>query len=102
MLSAYSANAAIAHLSSLLRTRGVSPSTTALVLSMLGVSSIVGQLVTGYLLKRAFAPLISLAVLLFLCLGVVMLSYANTASAGLLGAFLRGWAVGAKQMSCHT
>ncbi len=96
MLAAFSANAAIAHLAALLTSRGVHAGSAALALSMLGISSIVGRLITGYLLDRVFAPLLSLAVLLLSGLGVLLLAYAKTAPLGLLGAFLLGFGGGSE------
>ncbi len=96
MLAAFSANAAIAHLAALLAGRGVSSGSAALALSMLGFSSIAGRLATGYLLDRIFAPLVSIAVFLLSGAGVLMLAFAHTASAGLLGAFLLGFGGGSE------
>jgi len=96
MFAAFSANAAIAHLAALLSSRGVNASSAALALSMLGISSIVGRLITGYLLDHVFAPLVSLAVLVVSGIGVVVLAYATTATVGLTGAFLLGFAGGSE------
>jgi MFS family permease len=56
MLGAFSMNAVIAHLSALLTDHSIGASGAVLALSMLGVSGIVGRLITGYLLDRLFAP----------------------------------------------
>ena len=96
MLAAFSANAAIAHLAALLTSRGVTESSAAIALSMLGISSIVGRLITGYLLDRVFAPFVSLAVLIISGFGVLLLAYASTAPMGLTGAFLLGFGGGSE------
>ena len=96
MLSALSINGAIAHLAALLTGRAVTPASAALALSMLGVSGIIGRLITGHLLDRLFAPYVSLAVLFVAGIGVVTIAFANTASTGILGAFLIGFGSGSE------
>jgi MFS family permease len=96
MLSALSINGAIAHLAALLTGRSVSPSSAALALSMLGLSGIVGRLITGHLLDRIFAPFVSLAVLLVAGVGILTIAYATTALMGILGAFLIGFGSGSE------
>lgn len=96
MLSALSLNAAIAHLAALLTGRSISPANAAVALSILGVSGIVGRLITGHLLDRFFAPLVSLVVLLVAALGIVVIAYATTPAAGILGAFLIGFGSGSE------
>jgi predicted MFS family arabinose efflux permease len=96
MLSALSINALIAHMSAILTSRGVSPGSAALALSMLGLSGILGRLITGHLLDRGSAPLISLAVLSLAGCGVVLMAYATSASAGLTGALLLGFGSGSE------
>jgi predicted MFS family arabinose efflux permease len=91
MLPAFSLNAAIAHLAALLTGRAITPASAALALSMLGVSGIVGRLITGHLLDRLFAPLVSVAVLV-----VITLAYATTAASGIGAAFLMGFGAGSE------
>jgi predicted MFS family arabinose efflux permease len=95
MLSALSLNAAIAHLAALLTGRSISPA-SAIALSMLGISGIIGRLITGHLLDRLFAPFVSLVVLLVAALGIVVIAYATTPAAGILGAFLIGFGSGSE------
>jgi MFS family permease len=96
MLSALSINGAIAHLAALLTGRSVTPGSAALALSMLGLSGIIGRLITGHLLDRVFAPMVSLAVLLIAGMGVVTLAYSTTATMGIFGAFLIGFGSGSE------
>jgi MFS family permease len=96
LLSAFSLNGAIAHLAALLVGRSVTPASAALALSMLGLSSIVGRLITGHLLDHIFAPIVSLAVLLIAGLGIVTLAYATSAPIGIFGAFLIGFGSGSE------
>lgn len=96
MLSALSINAAVSHLAALLTGRSVTPASAALALSMLGFAGILGRLVTGHLLDRVFAPLVSLAVLLVAAIGIVLMAYAVTAPIGLLAAFFIGFGSGSE------
>jgi MFS family permease len=96
MLSALSLNAVIAHLAAVLTERSISPVSAAIALSTLGISGIVGRLATGHLLDRLFAPLVSFVVLLVAAVGVVVVAYAATPSAGILGAFLIGFGSGSE------
>jgi len=95
-LSAFSLNAAIAHLAAMLTGRTITPSSAALALSMLGVSGIIGRLITGHLLDRLFAPFVSLAVLLVAGSGILTIAYATSAPVGILGAFLIGFGAGSE------
>ena len=96
LLASFSANAAIAHLAAILTSRGVSPRDAAFALSVLGFSSILGRLTTGYFLDRIFAPVVSAVVLLIASAGVAVLAYAPSGSAGMLGAFLVGLGAGSE------
>jgi len=95
-LSAFSLNAAIAHLAALLTGRSITPASAALALSMLGVSGILGRLITGRLLDRLFAPYVSFAVLLVAGVGILTIAYATSAPVGILGAFLMGFGSGSE------
>ncbi|MBB5059412.1 MFS family permease [Granulicella aggregans] len=96
LLSALSLNGTIAHLAALLTGRSVTPASAALALSMLGLSGIVGRLITGHLLDRVFAPMVSLTVLLIAAAGIVTVAYATSAPMGILGAFLIGFGAGSE------
>jgi MFS family permease len=96
MLGAFSMNAAIAHLSALLTDHSIPASGAVLALSMLGVSGIVGRLITGYLLDRLFAPYVSLGVLLISGAGIMTIAFATTTAGGILGAFLMGFGAGSE------
>jgi MFS family permease len=96
MLGAFSMNAVIAHLSALLTDHSIGASGAVLALSMLGVSGIVGRLITGYLLDRLFAPFVSLGVLFISGVGIVTIAYATSTAGGILGAFLMGFGAGSE------
>jgi MFS family permease len=95
-LSSFSLNAAIAHLAGLLTDHSITPASAAIALSMLGVSGVIGRLITGHLLDRLFAPYVSLGVLLIAGFGVLTLAYAATPAAGIAGAFLMGFGAGSE------
>ena len=74
----------------------MTPTSAALALSMLGLSGIVGRLITGHLLDRVFAPMVSLSVLLIAAAGIVIVAYATSATMGIFGAFLIGFGAGSE------
>ena len=96
MLAAFSMNAIIAHLAALLTGRGIAPSSAAVALSVLGISTIAGRLVTGPLLDRLFAPLVALVVLLVSAAGMIAIAYATTATTGIIGTCLMGFGAGSE------
>jgi MFS family permease len=95
-LYAISVNGAIAHLSALLTDRGVSAAGAAWSVSIIGGTSLVGRLLTGLFLDRFFGPRVSQIMLLMTVLGIVLLSVANTLSAGLVAAGLIGFSMGSE------
>ena len=96
LLYALSANGAIAHLSAILTGYGVSTHNSAIALSVLGASGIVGRLVTGHLLDRCFAPRVSMAMLLLCCCSLIMLSHTHSAATGIAAAALLGFGLGSE------
>ncbi|MGA2051203.1 MAG: MFS transporter [Terracidiphilus sp.] len=95
-LYAISVNGAIAHLSALLTDRGISASGAAWSVSIIGATSLVGRLLTGLFLDRFFGPRVSQVMLLMTVLGIVLLSVANSLTAGLLAAGLIGFSMGSE------
>jgi MFS family permease len=95
-LYAISVNGAIAHLSALLTDRGVSAAGAAWSVSIIGATSLIGRLLTGIFLDRFFGPRVSQMMLLMTVLGIVLLSVANTLSAGLIAAGLIGFSMGSE------
>jgi MFS family permease len=92
--SSIAQNGALAHLSALLTDRGVSPAGAALALSAMGGASLVGRLVTGWLLDRFFAARVSFGLLSAAALGVFILAGADSLTTGVLGAALIGFGMG--------
>jgi predicted MFS family arabinose efflux permease len=93
-VSAGAQNSAIVHLSPLLTDRGVAPSQAALAMSAMGGGSLVGRLLTGWLLDRFFAPYVSFALLAIAASGTFLLSYAETFAVGALAAACIGFGMG--------
>lgn len=95
-LYAISVNGAIAHLSALLTDRGVSAAGAAWSVAIIGATGLIGRLLTGIFLDRFFGPRVSQIMLLMTVLGIVLLSVANTLSAGLVAAALIGFSMGSE------
>jgi predicted MFS family arabinose efflux permease len=93
---AISVNGALAHLSAMLTDRGVSPSSAAWSVAIIGATSLIGRLLTGIFLDRFFGPRVSQIMLLMTVLGIVLLSVANNLVAGLIAAALIGFSMGSE------
>jgi predicted MFS family arabinose efflux permease len=87
-------NGAIAHLAALLTDRGISSTSAALAVSVMGGSILIGRLSTGWLLDRFFAPRVAFFLLTISSLGVVVLSNARTLPEGAAAAALIGLGMG--------
>ena len=92
-----SVNGVNAHLVALLTDRGVDSSAAASMLVAVGLSTIVGRLVSGYLLDRIFAPYLAAGTFIFPLLGIALL-IANVTSPALIliVAICLGLALGAE------
>ncbi|HTA44228.1 MAG TPA: MFS transporter [Bryobacteraceae bacterium] len=89
-------NGAITHLSAMLTDRGVSPGGAALAASALGGATLLGRLLTGWMLDRFFAPRVAMTMLLVSAAGAFVLSRASTVSMGVIAASLIGVGMGAE------
>jgi len=87
-------NGAITHLSALLTDRGVSSGDAAIAVSLMGVASLLGRLVTGWLIDRFFAPRLAFCLLVVAALGIFILSGAHSLAAGSMAAILIGVGMG--------
>jgi predicted MFS family arabinose efflux permease len=87
-------NGALTHLSALLTDRGVSSGEAAIAVSLLGAASLLGRLLTGWLLDRFFAPRLAFCVLALGALGIYILSSADSVVTGSLAAILIGVGMG--------
>ena len=95
-LYAISVNGAIAHLSALLTDRGVSSAGAAWSVAVIGATGLLGRLLTGIFLDRFFGPRVSQIMLLTTVVGIVLLSVANTLTAGLIAAGMIGFSMGSE------
>jgi len=93
-VSSISMNGAITHLSALLTDRGITPGDAALCASLLGGISILGRVVTGWLLDRFFGGVVAFVINLTTAGGILLLARANTFSAGCVAAALIGMGAG--------
>ena len=95
-LYAISVNGVIVHLSALLTDRGVSPQGAGFCLVIIGATGLVGRILTGFFLDRFFGARVSQVMLLLTVTGIVMLSVANTLTAGMVAAALIGFSQGSE------
>jgi MFS family permease len=93
-VSSISMNGAIAHLSALLTDRGITAKDAALCASLLGGTSVLGRIGTGWLLDRFFGARVALAISLVTAGGIFLLARAGSFSAGCLAAVLIGVGAG--------
>ena len=93
-ISSISMNGAITHLSALLTDRGLTAGNAAFCASLLGGSSVLGRIFTGWLLDRFFGPRVAFAINALTALGIFMLARAANFGAGSLAALLIGIGAG--------
>jgi len=88
-------NGIAANATPLLISKGISASTAGSMLAVLALSSLLGRLITGFLLDRLFAPTVAAGICVLALLGMALLWTGGTAPA-LLGLFCVGFALGAE------
>jgi MFS family permease len=93
-VSSIAMNGAITQLSPLLTDRGITASQAALCAAMLGGASLIGRIVTGWLLDRLFGPYVSLAINLLTAAGIFLLARAGSFPVGCCAAALIGIGAG--------
>jgi MFS family permease len=93
-VSSISMNGAITHLSALLTDRGITAQEAAWCASILGGSSVLGRIGTGWLLDRFFGARVALVVSLVTAGGIFLLARANNFAAGCCAAALIGVGAG--------
>jgi MFS family permease len=89
-----SENGALAHLAPMLSTHGLTPRDVAFTASLLGVSSVVGRFILGWLLDYLRGSYIAVASLLAAGAGMLLLTHASTFSAAAPAAFIAGLGAG--------
>lgn len=87
-------NGLIVHLSALLTDRGLPPAHAAAVVSVVGASTLLGRVVTGWLLDRLPAPRLLLVLLAFAGTGTLLLARSDSLAMSLAGAVLAGFGTG--------
>jgi MFS family permease len=87
-------NGAITHLSALLTDRGITPGDAALCASVLGGTSVLGRVVTGWLLDRFSGGRVAFVINLITAGGILLLAGAHTFVAGSTAATLIGVGAG--------
>lgn len=92
--SSIAQNGALTHLAALLTDRGVGPGGAAVALSAMGAASLVGRLLTGWLLDRFAAPRVSFVLLAVAALGTFLLASAGSLAMGALASALIGFGMG--------
>jgi MFS family permease len=74
----------VVHTVPLLTDRGYSPETAAALMIAVGLSTMVGRLLSGYLVDRIFAPVVAAFFFLLPCLGIYLLDTALSPVAGII------------------
>ncbi|HVU48854.1 MAG TPA: MFS transporter [Terracidiphilus sp.] len=96
ILSAFSENGLVTNLASILTQHGVLAATAALALSIRGGAGIIGRLGIGFAIDRVSPERIQSFVLALAAAGTLILAFAGTAWAALLGAAVLGVGLGSE------
>jgi predicted MFS family arabinose efflux permease len=89
-------NGIVGHLVPLLTDRGLEIAQATATLSAVGLATIAGRLVSGYLLDRFFAPTVTAALFLLPLVGVTVLAFGAGGMAPLAAAITLGFGLGAE------
>jgi MFS family permease len=95
-LFSVSINGCVAHFAPLLTDRGLPPQEAAMMASLLGAATLIGRLITGWLLDRYFAPWVCAASFSLAALGIAVLVGSAAPAAAGAAAVLMGYAMGAE------
>jgi MFS family permease len=93
-LTAMSTTGIITHLSALLTDRGISRAGAALAVGVVGGTSVVGRLLTGWILDHRFGPRVNMILLFTTAAGLLLLSDAKSVTTGITAAALIGFSMG--------
>ncbi|HVZ16354.1 MAG TPA: MFS transporter [Terriglobales bacterium] len=96
VLSAFSENGLVTNLSAILTEHGVTAQSAAFALSVRGGAGIIGRLCVGFLIDRFSPQRIQTLILLVAAFGTLILAFAGTPWAALLGAALLGIGLGSE------
>lgn len=89
-------NGVAAHAVPLLVSQGLGAGTAASMLAALALSSLVGRLLTGYILDRVFAPYVAAFICALALLGIALLASGVSAVTAALGLACLGFSLGAE------
>ena len=95
-LFSVSVNGSVAHMAPVLTDRGISDQTAALAISMMGVLTLCGRLLTGVLLDRFAGSKVTGVFFAIAAAGVAVLSQAHSVATAFTGAALIGLGMGAE------
>jgi len=93
-VSSVGMNGAITQMSALLTDRGITPRDAALCASILGGTSVLGRIATGWLLDRVFGARVAFLMSLLTAVGILLLAKTNNFAAAALAAALIGIGAG--------
>lgn len=96
ILSAFSENGLVTNMAAILVEHGVTGSSAALALSVRGGAGIIARLCVGLLIDRFSPQRIQTLILIIAALGTLILGFAGTTTAALLGAALLGIGLGSE------
>ena len=92
--SSIAQNGALTHMSALLTDRGVSARGGAIALSVMGAASLVGRLLTGWLLDRFAGGRVAFGLLTTAAIGTLLLASASSLTTGVVAAAMIGLGMG--------
>jgi MFS family permease len=93
-LAAMSTTGIITHLSALLTDRGISRAGAAFAVGVVGGSSVLGRILTGWILDHRFGPRVNMLLLFTTAAGLLLLSDARSVATGITAAALIGFSMG--------
>jgi MFS family permease len=90
------ANGCVAHLAPMLTDRGAASTAAAWAVAVLGLSSVTGRLVTGFLIDRYFAPRVAFCIVAASAGGLLLISTTTNVVVATAAVALIGFAMGAE------
>ncbi len=97
LLVSFAYGGALVHMPSMLKTKGFEPAQAAVVMSLFGLSIFAGRIITGLLLDRVWAPLVTLPILCLPAIACLLLTGEQlTFTVAVSCAFMLGFASGAE------
>jgi predicted MFS family arabinose efflux permease len=94
LAAAIAFNAVVVHVVALLTDRGIAPASAALAVSVMGAAGLAGRLLTGWLIDRFRATVVSAALMATAGVGIILLASAPSFAAAAVAAALIGFGMG--------